>query len=817
MYISQSWLKQYLPDIDKLTPQTISEALTGTLAEVEKYVEVRGKLSQIVCGEVLDVSKLEGSDKLSICKVDVGESTNTIICGASNIAKGQKVAVCLIGGTVYNAHSKDPDDIITIIEKPMMGITSQGMVCSAKELALTDDHEGILVLEPDLKVGTDLVPFLKDTIYEIENKSLNNRPDCFSHVGIARELSAILNLPFVEAQAEPMLAFSSESNLKVEMRVEPTLCSRFTAIVLSDVEIKPSPLWLQAKLTAIGLRPVNNVVDITNYVMFDKGQPMHAYDYDKLTGQKLVIRQAKDGEILKALNGKEYSLTKDMMVISDDETVQDLAGIMGGSQSEVSDTTKSVVLEAANFNMYSIRKTSRLLGLRSEASTRFEKGQDPNNAMIGLKSALELLFDLTNSEISSELIDIYPVKREEHNVTFDFINIKRFLGIDISKQDVLSTFQRLRLGVIENEKITNLSANIERNELATVVIPTFRSDLNIENDLLEEIARMYGYAKIQPTLPVRTIAASPHNPVSVLLRRINSHLINTGANEVLTYTFTDPEYYRKLGIDVNSCVALRNPTSPELGIVRNTLIPSLITAVELNSRHYTSFSLFEINRIIQKELSAEGIPLQPRMVSFIQYTKDSDVAYFKAKGVLESLCSELELEIIYKPLEAKDTVFSASLHKYRKATIMIDGQTLGVIAEASSKILNTLNIKGRVGFFEIDFELLCKYAKLNKQYTRISVYPEVYRDLSFWLDENISYQAISTTIHSSASTLLKSLKLKDVFIDTSKAGKKSITISLCVQSQDNTLQDKDIDAEIASIVAAMNKEHKAILRDDKSN
>jgi phenylalanyl-tRNA synthetase beta chain len=808
MYISHSWLKKYLPEIDALSPDTIANSLTGTLAEVEKYFFVREKLSKIICGEVVDKEKLAGSSKLSLCKVDIGTSINTIICAAPNVDKGQKVAVCLPGGQVYDAHSKNPDDTMLIEERAMMGITSQGMICSPKELNLTDEHEGILVLEPELKVGTDLIPILQDTIYEIENKSLNHRPDCFCHMGIARELSAILNINFVEAKAEPILAYTDNKPLKVEIKVDETLCPRFTAVALNEMSIQPSPLWLQSKLTAIGMRPVNNVVDITNYVMFDVGQPLHAYDYDKLQGHKLVVRQAKDNEELKALNAKNYSLTKEMVVVADEDNIQDLAGIMGGSDSEVTESTKTIVLEAANFNMYNIRRTSRQLGLRSEASTRFEKGQDPNNASLGIKSAIELILDVTNSEITSELIDIYPNPKYPKTITFDFVNVKRFLGLDLSKQEIISIFERLKLSISEQDKA-------QMGESISLTIPTYRSDLNISNDLLEEIARLYGYSKMQGTLPSRDLTAPKINPISRLSRRINTHLINLGINEVLSYSFVDPEFYKSLNLNIKKCVEIQNPTSPELSLVRNTLIPSLISIAQLNAKNHDQFDIFEINRVVQKELNDEKIPNQPRRIAILNYDRKADSSYLKTKGVLESLLAELSIKAEFRDINP-NKFLAPLLHKHRSSAIYINNSLLGVIAELSPKLQKQVNLSGRISFFEIDFDLLLANYKVEKSYARLSVYPEVHRDLSFWIDDSINYQEFTKIIAEQNSALIKNITLLDVFNDPNKVGKKSITIGLDLQSPEKTLTDSEIDSVINTVVEALVKNTKAVLRDAKT-
>lgn len=807
MLISHSWLKKYIPTLDELSPETISNALTGTLAEVEKYVSVRGELSKIVCGEVLDAKPLEGTAKLSVCLVDIGDSKSTIICGAPNVMTGQKVAVCLPGGKVYDAHSKNPNDTMEIKEKALMGVTSQGMICSGKELNLVNEHEGILVLEPEMKVGTDLIPILKDIVYEIENKSLSHRPDCFGHAGIARELAAILNLEYIDNEPEPTFSFTKQLPFELDVKVDGKLCPRFTCVLVTDITVKQSPLWLISKLTAVDVRSVNNVVDITNYIMFDKGQPLHAYDYDKLKGNKLVVRMAKDGEDFSALNKKKYKLTKENIVVCDGEKIEDLAGIMGGAGSEINDKTKTVLLEAANWNMYSIRRTSRQHGLRSEASTRFEKGQDPTNSIVGLKTALGLILDLTNSEIASELTDYYPEPRQIRQVTFNVLSVKRFLGIDLTRQEIIDTFKRLRLEVVEKEKTSD--------ELE-IVIPTYRGDLNMEADLLEEIARLYGYAKIQPTLPTRSLTAANTNAYSIFVRKVNETLVRLGFDEVLTYSFVDPKLLSQLGLSSKECLALENPLSPELSLIRNTLIPSLLATIKSNIKKYNSIKIFEINRTIQEKLDKSGIHIQPNHLGLMTYGKKSRNAYLELKGVLETLLLELGCEFSIEPSDQKTNYLAPIMHKNRCADLLVNGQNIGSISELKPSVESSFGLEGRVVYTEIDLDLLLTLYKKEKTYHRLSVYPSVFRDLSFWMAANITYQQLTSTIKKLDLKTIKKISFIDQFTNPDKQNTKSITIRLEIQDDARTLTDKEIEPITTSIVGTVTKELKASLRDSSA-
>ena len=499
MLISHNWLKKYLPELDEnIEKGKLAELLTESLAEVEQIIPIKQELEMIVCAEIIEVTNVPESTKLSICKVKTSNDSElkTVVCGAPNVKPGMKVALALPGGKVFDGHSQNKT-MITIEQKELMNITSEGMLCSSRELGLSNDHDGILEIESEMEIGKDLTAILKDYVYEIENKSLSHRPDCFSHEGIAREIAAVCNLNFIDTFHDTSLIATKTLPFELKVKVENEVCPRFDAICISDIKISSSPLWLQSFLSAVGVRPINNVVDIANYVMFDKGQPIHTYDYDKLTGAKLIVKYAKNGENALFLNEKSYTLDDSMVVITNEKTTENVAGIIGGSNSEISNETKNIVIEAANFNMYSIRKTSKKLGLRTESSTRFEKGIDPSITLKGLKLVTELVSDLAQGEVASELIDYYPEPKAEKVIELDLTQVKRFLGIELQTREILDYLKRLHFTIVDEEKISALTTIPDSNILIKVVSPIFRSDINIPNDLLEEIARIYGYSRFK--------------------------------------------------------------------------------------------------------------------------------------------------------------------------------------------------------------------------------------------------------------------------------------------------------------------------------
>jgi len=458
--------------------------------------------------------------------------------------------------------------------------------------------------------------------------------------------------------------------------------------------------------------------------------------------------------------------------------------------------------------MYNIRRTSRQLGIRSEAGTRFEKGQDPNLTITGLKSALGLILDFTNSEIASDLIDHYPFVREGKTVLFNILSVKRFLGFDLSRQEIIDIFKRLKLDVVEKEK------NQEELEIA---IPTYRGDLNIEADLLEEVARLYGYSKIQPALPSRDLSAPKINSFSIFSRRIVDTLIKLGCDEISTYSFIDPVYYSELGLPLKECLTLSNPLSPELSVIRNTLVPSLITVAKNNAKKYSSFNLFEINRAIQTGTDANGIHLQPMHLAILCYNKKSDNLYTTIKGLIESLSAELNYVFMYDRNNIKAQLLSPIIHSNRSAVILTSKEQIGLIAEIKPSVLHIAGLEGRVSFIEINLEKLQPYYKPNKTYRKVSVFPSVYRDLSFWLNNTVSYQELVNTITALNINTLKAINLQDEFINPEKANTKSLTIRIELQDTLKTLTESDITPIIKKIVSSITNNLKATLRDSQAN
>jgi len=810
MLISHKWLKKYLPTLDELTKAQIAESLTTKLAEVEQIIPIRKELEKIVVGEVLEVSKIEESKKLTYCKVRINENEiNDIICGAPNVKKGLKVAVCLPGGRIYDTHNEGKT--IEITQKTMFGITSNGMICSAKELGLSNEHEGIIELEDQLVSGTSLDETLKDFIFEIENKSLSHRPDCFSHEGIAREISAILNIPFKQEEINQPIVPTMQLPFELNIKVDTKDCERFSVALLSDVKVNKSPLWLVSLLTATGLRSVNNIVDVANYIMFDKGQPLHTYDYDKITSKKLSVRYAKNGEKMKAIDGKEYILEDDMMVISNGNLVDDIAGIMGGVSSEISLDTKNIIIEAANFNMYSVRRTSRRLGIRTEASTRFEKGQNPEKTEQSIKQAINLILDLAEGEIAHELVDYHPNPREARIIELDLTLVKRLLGIDLPVREIIDYLERIDCEILDPERVPNISSTPESNLPISVRVPNYRGDLNIEQDLLEEIARLYGYDKLTPTLPERDLKAVIPNKGLLINRVVANTMSSEGFDEVYTYTFLGKQLLEKLGLNPKGNLKLINPLSPDLELLRTSLIPNLIDKALQNINSYDEFSIYEKGRVIYKDIDPETkLNLQPEMIAALTYAKEHTLLFYQIKSSILSLADSLNIKLNFKEaIKGRYEQLKSLFHPGRSAGIYLNDEIIGVISELNPRIKMDLEIKGNIAYWELDLSAISLNATFSRDYNPVSIYQKVRRDISFFVPDDTMYSDIENSINSLNLEYLKAIEFKDAY---KEEGNKSFTISFKFQSLEKTLTDKEINDQMERIVKVLEDKIKAKVR-----
>lgn len=793
MLISHKWLEKYLPELNKYSKEDISEALTLSIAEVEQIILVNQELANIVVAEVVSVEKHNNSDKLKLCQVTTdGENRIQIVCGAENVVEKAKVALCLSGGKVY---ADNKQTVTTIKTAEIRGVESHGMLCSARELGLSDDHSGILILEESILLGEDICAIIADFVYEIENKALSHRGDCFSHKGIARELSAILNIEFIEENEnqDNFIPATEEKKLSIEVNVATELCARFSAILIDNIQIKPSPLWLQARLSAIGTRSINNIVDITNYLMFDLGQPLHAYDYDKLEKNMLQVRKAKIDETVVTLDGVSRKMEKEMVVVADAENIEDIAGIMGGNKSQINSDTKTIVLEAANWEMYNIRRTSRQLGLRTEASTRFEKGLDPNMTTPSLKTALTLISDIASGELAANLFDHYPNPEIIKEISIDYNQVNRSLNLNLSKYEVIELLQRLMIRTSENELNTGSNPNQESQNMITFSIPTFRRDLNIKEDLIEEVARIYGFQNLATKLPQRDLTPAKSYTTSQLFRIITNSLSSLGLDEVKTYSFVGPDDYKKANLNISDCLEISNPLAPELSYFRNTLLPSLLKVASENRVKYEEFGIFEIGRAVMKEKANDDLHQQPwTLAALIRYDKKLTGTFFKTKGYLNHLSQKLNMILEFESGTNKSQKHGNLFHPYQSAIITLDKKNIGTIGVIEPSIAFNYNLPDNVGLLEIKLENLEEYIGQSQHYAQLGVFPAIKRDLTLWIDKDVTYSDTIELIHSLNIPLLKGITCIDTYKDNKSDNKTSITIELTFQSDSKTLTDDEV-------------------------
>jgi len=794
MLISLNWLKQYLPEGIKLSKEELRKTFTFSVAEIEDIKEIGDKLEKIFIGEIKKIKQHKKSPRLKVATIDIGEKRKRkIVCAASNIFIGAKVPVALPGGTVLNPEQeigKQETCRITSIE--IAGSRSSGMLCSQKELGLSDNHEGIWILPDDEKVGDDFVKVLRDTVFEIENKNLTNRPDCFSHIGIAREISSLAKTPFVYQESDETLIPTETLPLVVKVE-NPNLCKRYTAVVIKGIEVKPSPLWLQIKLLATGIRPVNNIVDITNYVMLDLGQPLHAFDYDKLKTARIIVRTAKRGEKTITLDNQERELNTNQLLICDPEKPIGIAGVMGSLNSEINDKTCDIVIESANFEMYGIRRTSMELGIRSEASTRFEKGLDPNMTLPALKEAVNLITDIAGGEIASQVIDHYKDPVTEHTLDFDLADIPRLLGVEITKSEVINILESLQLSVQTPEAAQSK---------IKVVIPTFRRDLNIKEDLLEDIGRIFGYVKFKPILPTKDLKSAKLNQRREYEKQIKLTLQALGFDEIYTYSFTGEKQYQNTTLDISKCLKLKNPISPELSYMRNSIVPGILEKTSLNLPNFDKIAIYEISKVYLEEKNEENLPKQPKHISGAISNTDSNTdLFFTLKGKLESLFKNIDIE----ETKFEKTESIPYLQPTQQAFIKISNNVIGHIGIIHPQVKYNWNIKSNTVIFDLDFDKLFEHRKKVKDYKHISKFPSVKRDLSFWIGFDKEAEKILDEIQKQNYKYVQSIEIIDIYKTEKKSGRKSITIQIVLQSHTSTLSEKQIKEDLDLMTSTIEK------------
>ena len=791
-----SWIKAYVPELE-CSDQEYMDAMTLSGTKCEGYERLDADLDKIVVGQIEKIERHPDADKLVICQVNIGTETIQIVTGAPNVEEGQKVPVVLDGGRVAGGHdgSRTPGGI-KIKKGKLRGIESCGMMCSIEELGSSRDYypkapeNGIYVFDDDVEVGADAVEVLglHDTVFEYEITS--NRVDCYSVMGIAREAAATFKKPFVAPKTAPVGKDGDVNDyISVEIK-DRDLCKRYCAKVVKNVKIAPSPEWMQRRLAKMGIRPINNLVDITNYVMEEFGQPMHAYDLSTIAGNKIVVRRASDGETFETLDGQERKLDSEMLMICDGEKPVGLAGIMGGENSKINDDVKDMLFEAACFDGTNIRLSSKRVGLRTDASGKFEKGLDPNNAEDAINRACELIEELGAGEVVAGMVDVYPEKKEEHTIKFDPDYVNKLIGFNLTEEQMLSYFPALELKYDAATK--------------TITVPTFRQDLIGMCDIAEEVARFYGYANIPTALPSGEATAGKLSyklRIDEIARRV---ALYCGFSQGMSYSFESPKVYDKLLLpmdsDMRKSIVISNPLGEDFSVMRTSSLGGMLTSLATNyNRRNKDVRLFEMGNIyLPKALPLTELP-DERMQFTLGFYGDGD--FFTMKGVVEEFLEQVGMkDRVHYDADAGKSF----LHPGRQANIVYDGNVIGYLGEVHPTVCENYDMKTRAYIAVIDMPYVYEMSSFDKKYEGIAKFPAVTRDISMVVPKNILVGQIEEVIEKSGGKNLESYSLFDIYEgDQIEEGFKSVAYSIVFRAKDRTLEENDVSSAMKKILKGL--------------
>ena len=801
MRTSLKWIKDLVPGIEDLTPQEYLDAMTLSGSKGEYYVELDKNLENIVIGQILKIEKHPDADKLVICQVNVGqEEPVQIVTGAPNVFEGAVVPVVLAGGKVAGGHdgSTPPEEGIKIKKGKLRGVPSNGMMCSIEELGSSRDmypdapENGIYIFKnrDDIKPGDDAIKALGLDDAVIEYEITSNRVDCFSILGIAREAAVTFGKPFCPPVVEPT-GNDEDVNDFISVEVNDTeLCPRYTARVVKNIKVGPSPEWMQRRLAAQGIRPINNIVDITNYVMEEYGQPMHAYDLSTIAGQKIIVRRAEDNEKFVTLDGQERTLDSSMLMICDAEKPVGIAGIMGGENSMITDDVDAILFEAACFDGTNIRLSGKKLGMRTDAQSKFEKGLDPNNASAAIDRACQLIEVLGCGEVVGGMVDVYGKVKEPHEIPFQPERINRLLGTDLSAEQMLDYFKSLEL-----------EYDADRN---VMIIPTFRQDLLGTADLAEEVARFYGYSNIPSTLPS---GESTSGKVS-FKHRVEDVAKETaefcGFSEGMTFSFESPKVFDKLRLDADDplrqAITIANPQGEDYSIMKTTPLNGMLVSLARNfNRRNKDVKLYEMAKIYLPK----SLPLTEYADERVQFTLGfyGEGDFFTMKGVVEEFLERAGMHDIvdYDPNAGKNF-----LHPGRQANIIYQGKVIGYMGEVHPEVCENYDMKTRAYIAVLDMPFITEMATFDRHFKGIAKHPAVNRDISMVVKKDILVGQIEKVIREKGGHHLESYHLFDIYEGSQiKPGYKSVAYSITFRANDRTLEEKDITTAMDKIIAGL--------------
>ncbi len=812
MKVTLNWLKQYV-DFD-WSPDQLAERLTMLGLEVEGVAKVSGEFEGIVVAQILASDKHPNADKLSVCKVTDGSGERQIVCGAKNYQVGDKVPLILPGSTLPTPPGAQP---FVIKVGKLRGVESQGMMCSAKELLISEDAEGLLILPPDAKVGQSLAEHLGraagDVVYDLEITP--NRPDLNSVIGIAREIAALtgnpLRVPPAELPANPGAPASSLVGVRID---DPLLCPRYTARVIRGVKVAPSPAWLRAALEKVGLRSINNVVDVTNYVMLETGQPLHAFDYHLLATAPgasiptIVVRRASGGEKFVTLDGKDRVLTPDLLLIADETKAVALAGVMGGRNSEIQDSTVDVLLESACFQARNIRATSKLLDLRTDASYRFERGADPQIAEYASRRATELILQTAGGVAAAGVVDAFPGAAEAKSLRLRHSKVTALLGIEIPPATQTVSLERLGFTVLERD-----------SESIVVRAPSFRVDIKREADLIEEVARLHGVDRIPSTAPRQFLGANAHDTTHDEIAAARQLLVSLGLTEAQGQTLVSDRVASLQGLTEPppDWIALSNPLSSDMNILRPSLLPGLLAALSHNLHHKTpDVALFEIGRVFRQK---DGQPAEQRQLALALTgarqratwsgeARDAKADFFDLKGLLEDFFEAYGVRGVAFTRNPGHPMFVEA------ADLFIGKQPLGTAGQLHPATARRHDLRDAVLLCELNLDLLLARRNTARAYKALPTLPAVRRDIAMLVSEATTHEAVLGAIKQAKAPNLETVEVFDVFRGKNvPEGQKSLAYALTYRGSDRTLTDAEVNAAHEKVVTQLKTTLQAVLRE----
>ncbi len=801
MKVPLSWLRDY---VDVTVPvEELAGKLTMAGLEVSDIQKIGSNLESVVVAQIIAVNPHPNADRLRLATVDIGDRQITVVCGAPNLVIGDKVPFAPVGAMLLDGHTGKQMEL-----KPakIRGVLSEGMICSEMELGISDNHEGILVMSPDAVAGAPLSDYIGDVVLDIDVTP--NRPDCLSIIGVAREVAALiesrLHIPEIEYRES---GDEIQSLASVEIAA-PDLCPRYCASVLMHVHIGPSPDWMQKRLLACGMRPINNVVDVTNYVMMEYGQPLHAFDYDELSGRQIIVRRANDGEVMTTLDGIERSLDREFLLITDKDRAVAIAGVMGGENSEVTQSTTKVLIESATFNQVAIHQESVKLKLVTEASLRFEKGLSRELPMVVLKRATQLMQELTGAQVAKGVLDVYPGKKQVETVSFTGRDIERLLGMEVELSKAVKALELLGF----NCETEGSSGKV------SVKVPWWRTDVSCAADLVEEVARIIGYDNIPETMMSSPLPVYEPRPVINFKQQIREILISCGLQEIITYSLTNPEMLKKTSANNRLTgpepMKLSNPMSREMEYLRTTLRTGIFATLARNQRYqFKSMKLFELGRVYiprigdlpdEKEIICIALS-GPSEELFWRGGEPEAVDFFVAKGIVETLLSKLGLIASFTPAE------DDGLSPAETAHITVNGVLTGIIGKVHPVVATQFDLSDVAYLIELDIESLLSLVQSVYRYKAVNRYPGIIRDIAVIIDENITYQQVYDVIID--FTLVRQVNLFDMYSgEQVPEGKKSLAFRIIYQSDTRTLADEEVDKVQERILARLTQELGASLR-----